>query len=104
MSPQSQPLLSIALKLPPIKRAELVERLLTSFETTSRKKMDALWAREAEDRLDAFEQGKIKTVSANDVFKGRGRLARESAKLNPKVEQGMADEGLAGELKYRTKY
>ena len=29
---------------------------------------------------------------------GRGRLVRECAKLNPKVEQKLADEGLAGEL------
>jgi Arc/MetJ-type ribon-helix-helix transcriptional regulator len=28
----------------------------------------------------------------------RGRLARECAKLNPKVEQKLADEGLAGDL------
>jgi metal-responsive CopG/Arc/MetJ family transcriptional regulator len=28
----------------------------------------------------------------------RGRLARESAKLDPKLEQAMADEGLARDL------
>lgn len=28
----------------------------------------------------------------------RGRLARESAKLNPRIEQKLADEGLAGDL------
>ena len=28
----------------------------------------------------------------------RGRLARESAKLDPKVEQAMAEEGMSGEL------
>lgn len=28
----------------------------------------------------------------------RGRLARECAKLNPRIEQKLADEGLAGDL------
>ena len=45
-----------ALKLPPVERAELVENLLTSFEFQSRKTIDALWAEEAEDRIDAFER------------------------------------------------
>ncbi len=35
---------------------------------------------------------------------GRGRLAKECAKLNPKAEQALADEGLAGELKNWPKY
>ena len=69
MSPHSQPILSKALELPPIERAELVEKLLSSFELRSPKKIDALWAREAEARLDAFEQGKIKAVPVRDVFK-----------------------------------
>ena len=69
MSPLSQPILSKALDLPPIERAELVEHILSSFELPSRKKIDALWALEAEGRLDAFERGKIKAVSARKVFK-----------------------------------
>ena len=70
MSPQSQPILSKALELPPIERAELIEHLLSSFELPSRKRIDALWAREAEERLDAFERGKVKAIPANKVFKG----------------------------------
>ena len=35
---------------------------------------------------------------------GRGRLARECAKLNPKAEQALADEGLSSELKNWPKY
>jgi len=76
MSPQSQPILSKALKLPPIERAELVEHLLSSFESHSSKKIDALWAKEAEERLDAFEKGKIKTFSARQVFKSIEKLGR----------------------------
>ncbi len=35
---------------------------------------------------------------------GRGRLARECAKLDKRSEQALADEGLAGELKNWPKY
>ena len=35
---------------------------------------------------------------------GRGRLAKECAKLNRKAEQGLADEGLSSELKNWPKY
>ena len=34
----------------------------------------------------------------------KNRLARESAKLNPKYEQAMADEGLATEIREWPKY
>ena len=61
-------ILAEALKLPPVERAELVENLLTSFEFESRKKIDALWAEEAEDRIDAFERGEMGAIPAGDVF------------------------------------
>ena len=61
-------LLEEALKLPPVERAELVESLLSSFEFRSRKTTDALWAQEAEDRIDAFEQGEIPGIAAERVF------------------------------------
>jgi len=61
-------ILSEALELSPVERAELVEKLLTSFEFQSRKKIDALWAEEAEDRIDAFERGEMAAIPAKDVF------------------------------------
>ena len=61
-------LLEQALKLPPVERAELVESLLSSFEFRSRKTIDALWAQEAEDRIDAFERGEIPAIPAEQVF------------------------------------
>ena len=68
MAKRSKQILAEALKLPPVERAELVENLLTSFEFQSREKLDALWAREAEDRIDAFERGEMATIPARDVF------------------------------------
>jgi len=58
MPKHGKQILAEALKLPPVERAELVENLLTSFEFQSRKKIDALWAQEVEDRIDAFERRK----------------------------------------------
>ena len=61
-------LLEDALKLPPVERAALVENILSSFELSSRKEIDALWAQEAEDRIDAFERGEIQSIPAREVF------------------------------------
>ena len=61
-------ILAEALKLPPVERAELVENLLTSFEFEARKLIDALWAKEAEARIDAFERGEMAAIPAKDVF------------------------------------
>ena len=61
-------ILSEALELPPVERAELVENLLSSFEFTSRGKIDALWAQETESRIDAFDRGNISAIPAKKVF------------------------------------
>jgi len=69
MTPQSEQILSEALGLSPIDRAELVEQILASFEFPARQDIDAARAQEAEDRIDAYEQGKIGSSTANRVFK-----------------------------------
>ena len=68
MPKQGKQILADALKLPAVERAELVENLLTSFEFHSRKKIDALWAEEAEDRIDAFERNEMTAIPAREVF------------------------------------
>lgn len=73
MTVQSQEVLREALDLPPIERAELVEQILASFDFPARKEIDALWAKEVEDRIDAYERGDIGTVPAKDVFDKIGR-------------------------------
>jgi len=69
MSAYGQKILHQALKLRPIERAELVENILSSFEFTERKKIDDLWSKEAEERITAFEAGKIKAVPLKSLFK-----------------------------------
>lgn len=61
-------ILADALNLSPLERAELVENLLTSFEFQSRERIDALWAKEAENRIDAYERGETAAIPARDVF------------------------------------
>jgi putative addiction module component (TIGR02574 family) len=68
MSKKGAELLEKALSLPPVERAELADRLLTSLDSSSERKIDELWAQEAEDRLEAFERGEIKAVPAKEAF------------------------------------
>jgi len=68
MSNRSSEVFQEALSLPLDERAELIERLLSSIDSPDRQRIDALWAKEAEDRLDAYERGEIKTISAQRVF------------------------------------
>jgi putative addiction module component (TIGR02574 family) len=68
MSKRGTEVLEEALSLPPVERAELAERLLTSLDASHDRRLDELWAQEAEDRLDAFDRGEMKAVPAKDVF------------------------------------
>jgi len=68
MSPQADQVLLDALKLSPVERAELIEKHLASSSFPDRKAIDELWATEAEDRMDAYERGEIKSKTAAEVF------------------------------------
>ena len=68
MTPQIKQIFRKALSLPPIERAELIERVFRSFDYSNKNNFDALWAKEAEARIDALEKGKLKTVPAKKVF------------------------------------
>jgi putative addiction module component (TIGR02574 family) len=74
MTAQTQQVLEKAIHLPPVERAELVEQILSSFDRPSREEIDALWAIEAEDRIKAYDQGKIKAIPASQVFEKINRL------------------------------
>ena len=72
MSRRGAEVLEEALSLPAEERAELVDRLLTSLDSSPGGRIDALWAAEAEDRLEAFERGEIEAVPADDAFGATG--------------------------------
>lgn len=56
-----------ALALPLAERAALAEALLSSLDRPD-PRIDELWAKEAEDRLAAFEAGEMEAIPAEEVF------------------------------------
>ena len=60
---------SAAMALPTTSRARLVERLMASLDKAIDREVDAEWGVEVERRIDAFDVGKTKAVSADRVFK-----------------------------------
>jgi hypothetical protein len=68
-SMSAAPVLRAALKLPPRSRARLAGQLLSSIENETQKRIDRLWAREAEARIDAFDAGSMKSVPATVVLR-----------------------------------
>ena len=63
-----------AIRLNPIDRAELIDRLFCSFEKKSNKKIEDKWKAEVEDRVLAYESGKIPSDTMENVF---GRLSKK---------------------------
>lgn len=55
-----------AAQLPPAERMAVVERILDSLDQPD-PALDALWAKEADDRLTAYRRGEIKAVALSDV-------------------------------------
>lgn len=51
MSRLGEQRLAEELALPPMERVEMVEKLLSSFDFTSRKEIDELWVKEAKAAL-----------------------------------------------------
>lgn len=60
-------ILKQALLLSPKDKAVLVEKLLASLDQPD-SAIDGLWAKEAEDRIDAYEASDLKTISAEEIF------------------------------------
>jgi putative addiction module component (TIGR02574 family) len=60
-------ILEEALTLKPAQKAELIDKLLSSLDKPDRE-IDDLWAKEAESRIDAYEQGKIKAITLEKVL------------------------------------
>jgi putative addiction module component (TIGR02574 family) len=67
MSELAEKLIEQALGLPANERAAFAERLLSSLDPEL-SEIDQLWAKEAEDRLDAYERGEIEAIPAEEVF------------------------------------
>ena len=57
-----------ALQLNPIDKAALIDRLFFSFDPFLNNDIDDKWREEVEDRVAAFEAGKISAETAENVF------------------------------------
>lgn len=60
--------LAEALQLPCLERAMLIEKLVASFNFPEREAIDAAWAQEAEERIAAYQNGELESLSATKVF------------------------------------
>ena len=67
MSQAAEALSAQATQLPPEERMKVVERILDSLDQPDAA-LDALWAKEADDRLAAYRRGEIKAVALSDVI------------------------------------
>ncbi len=71
-------ILSAALSLPPGARAMLADHLLASLDGPDQKRIDALWAEEAERRLREIDEGKVETIDGELVMQElRSRRRRQ---------------------------
>ena len=61
-------LLDEAMKLKPEERFTLIDGLIKSLDEPD-KKLDEIWAEEAERRLNAYREGTLKGVPMEEVFK-----------------------------------
>jgi putative addiction module component (TIGR02574 family) len=67
MNPTAETLSAQAVQLPPEERMALVERILDSLDEPDAS-LDALWSKEADDRLAAYRRGEIRAVALSDVI------------------------------------
>jgi len=65
---KSKEILKEALKLKPEEKFMVVEGLIKSLDEPD-SSIDAIWAEEAEKRLNAYRQGKLEGISMEDLFK-----------------------------------
>lgn len=65
-------ILQEALHLSPAERATIADELLSSLDKPD-PRIDELWAKEAEDRIDAAERGDMEIVSEEEVFSKYGQ-------------------------------
>lgn len=57
-------------------RAKLAESLLASLQVAPLSDIEALWDREIEARVAAYDRGETQTYAAEDVFAEARRLSR----------------------------
>jgi putative addiction module component (TIGR02574 family) len=69
MSGDYDEILSAALSLSPGARAMLADPLLESLDAEGQKRIDALWAEEAEKRMEEIREGKVQPIDCELVMR-----------------------------------
>ncbi len=67
MTNSANMILDQALELSATERAIVAEKLLFSLDSPG-SKIDDLWAKEADFRVEAYKKGEIKAIPAEEVF------------------------------------
>ena len=67
MSVDNREILERVMELPAVEKARLVDQLLSSLDEPD-DAIDALWRKEVEDRIQAYQDGKLQSVSLADVL------------------------------------
>ena len=67
MSTDTEEILDRVLGLPPVEKARIVDKLLSSLDQPD-EAIDALWRKEVEDRIKAYNAGSLRSVSLEEVL------------------------------------
>ena len=67
MTKQSDSLLRQALELSSLEKAQIIEELLVSLDNPDTS-LDAVWAKEADARVEAFNNGKVSARSDKEIL------------------------------------
>lgn len=68
MSKKLEEIINVAKDLSLEERAELAGKLLLSLDEPSESEVERLWLKEAERRLQEYQEGKMKGIPAEEVF------------------------------------
>lgn len=67
MSQITEELCRAAVQLPPAERLDLVQRIMETLDASD-EVINTLWAKEADDRFDAYKRGEIQAHDESEVF------------------------------------
>ena len=65
--PSTENIFREASTLRPVDKIKLIDKLIYTLDLPN-DEVDQLWAKEAEDRIDAYDQGKMKIISLEKVL------------------------------------
>ena len=60
-------ILKDALTLKPSQKAKLIDKLLSTLDKPDRE-IDELWAKEVEERIEAYDRGQIKAIPLEKIL------------------------------------